>query len=60
VVLYAVAFLLIKPGLITDMIGFALFVVIAVRQWFSYKRQPALAQAKPSEPLNCAEKPMQY
>ncbi len=38
-VLYAVAFMLIKPGLLTDLIGCALFVVVLARQWAGRKRR---------------------
>lgn len=37
IVLYAVAFLLIKPGLMTDIIGFGLFAPVMARQWLSAK-----------------------
>jgi TRAP transporter 4TM/12TM fusion protein len=41
IVLYAVAFLLIKPGLMTDIIGFALFAPVMARQWLSRKSRSA-------------------
>jgi TRAP transporter 4TM/12TM fusion protein len=41
IVLYAVAFLLIKPGLLTDIIGVGLFALVMARQWFG-RRSRAL------------------
>jgi TRAP transporter 4TM/12TM fusion protein len=41
IVLYAVAFLLIKPGLMTDIIGLGLFVPVMARQWLSRKSRSA-------------------
>jgi TRAP transporter 4TM/12TM fusion protein len=38
VFLLAIAFLLIKPGLMTDVVGFALFVVVFSLQWFRKKQ----------------------
>jgi TRAP transporter 4TM/12TM fusion protein len=37
IVLYAVAFLLIKPGLLTDIIGLVLFAAVIARQWYGRK-----------------------
>ncbi|MCU0560335.1 MAG: TRAP transporter permease [Desulfobacterales bacterium] len=39
VVLYAVAFMLIKPGLATDIIGAGLFAVVLAWQWVGRKRR---------------------
>lgn len=51
IVLYAVAFLLIKPGLMTDIVGFVLFAAVITRQWFSRKRLPAPALEKQTQTL---------
>ncbi len=39
IVLYAVAFMLIKPGLVTDIIGAGLFALVLARQWVGRKRR---------------------
>jgi TRAP transporter 4TM/12TM fusion protein len=43
ILLYAIAFLLIKPGLLTDIAGFVLFAFILGLQWAKRKKQWALA-----------------
>jgi TRAP-type uncharacterized transport system fused permease subunit len=43
VLLYAVAFLLIKPGLLTDMAGFVVFAFVLALQWAARKRQLTVA-----------------
>jgi TRAP transporter 4TM/12TM fusion protein len=50
IVLYAVAFLLIKPGLTTDLIGFGLFAVVMTRQWLRHKRRSEAVLAKQPQP----------
>jgi TRAP transporter 4TM/12TM fusion protein len=50
VVLYAVAFMLIKPGLVTDLIGAGLFAVVLARQWVGRKRRAMPAVEHPIRP----------
>jgi TRAP transporter 4TM/12TM fusion protein len=47
VVLYAVAFMLIKPGLVTDLIGAGLFAVVLAWQWVGRKHR-AMSAIDPS------------
>jgi TRAP transporter 4TM/12TM fusion protein len=50
ILLYVVAFLLIKPGLMTDIIGFGLFAAVMTRQWFSRKSRPVPVSEKQAQP----------
>ena len=51
VVLYAVAFMLIKPGLGTDIFGAGLFTVVLARQWVGRKKRAMPAMDPSIRPL---------
>ncbi|MCU0539100.1 MAG: TRAP transporter permease [Desulfobacterales bacterium] len=48
--LYVVAFMLIKPGLLTDIIGGGLFAGILARQWYILKSRPVAVVENPVPP----------
>jgi TRAP-type uncharacterized transport system fused permease subunit len=45
--LYIVAFLLIKPGLLTDIAGFGLFSAVFALQWRARRRRWTAAEGQP-------------
>ena len=51
IVLYVVAFMLIKPGLITDIVGLGLLPAVVARQWMSWKGRKAPALENHGQPL---------
>jgi TRAP transporter 4TM/12TM fusion protein len=50
IVLYVVSFMLIKPGLLTDLAGAGLFVMVLARQWHERNRRLAPGIEKQAQP----------